>query len=126
MKGRLSSTIWLLVTANIVALIAVLAFAFAAGQKAGQLSILDAFSAPGHGPLAMLTAVGLVLVGSALLGGLLWSRVLKPVSQLADFSERLSNSDYKASADIDSDDDFGFIVQNLNKTAERVRQCLAA
>ncbi len=117
MKGRLSSTIWLLVVINVAALIAVLALAFSAGSKSGGLSIFDAFSAPGGGPEKMLGAIALMLVVSAVMGWMLFARVLKPVAELADFSERLGAADYKATVAIDSDDDFGFIAQNLAKTA---------
>jgi twitching motility protein PilJ len=56
---------------------------------------------------------------------MLFARVLKPVAELADFSERLSAADYKATVSIDSEDDFGFIAQNLTKTAERAAKALS-
>ena len=51
MKGRLSSTIWLLVVINIVALFAVLILAYGAGAASGGLAIWDAWAAPGSTPL---------------------------------------------------------------------------
>jgi hypothetical protein len=47
MKGRLNSTIVMLVVVNFVALIAVLGLAYSAGAKSGGLGLFDAFSAPG-------------------------------------------------------------------------------
>jgi methyl-accepting chemotaxis protein len=122
MKGRLSSTIWLLVTINVGALIGVMWLSFTAGSK---YSIFDAFSMPDRGPTKMLAAVFLVLVMSAVLIWMLWDRVLKPVGELADFSERLSNADYKATVEIASQDDFGFIAENLTKTADRASRAIS-
>jgi twitching motility protein PilJ len=119
MKGRLSSTIWLLAGVNFIALLIVLALAFSAGSKSGGLSVLDFGALPKASGLEFLGATFLAVLVSALLVMLLSGRVLKPVKELASCSERLAASDYKATADIDTEDDFGFIAQNLNRTAER-------
>lgn len=119
MKGRLSSTIWMLVGVNGIAMLAVLALAFTAGSKSKGLSILD-FGALGQGAgFEFLGALLLIVLVTAILTALLSGRVLKPVKQLADFSERMVASDYRASVDIESEDDFGLIASNLNRTAER-------
>ncbi|HYH00494.1 MAG TPA: methyl-accepting chemotaxis protein [Terriglobales bacterium] len=119
MKGRLNSTIWLLVAVNLVALLAVLALAFSAGSKSGGLSVLDFGALPQAAGLQFLGAAFVAVLVTAVLGMLLSGRVVKPVNELADFAERLAASDYKAAAKIESEDDFGFIAQNLNRTAER-------
>jgi twitching motility protein PilJ len=51
---------------------------------------------------------------------LLSSKVLTPVKQLTDFSERLAAADYKARLDANSQDDFGFVAANLNRSVERM------
>ena len=51
MKGRLSSTIWMIVTVNVVALLLVLWLAYEAGAHSGGLGLRDAgalVEAPGH------------------------------------------------------------------------------
>ena len=119
MKGRLGSTIWMLVSINVVALFAVLFLAFSAGKGSGGLPISSAFSAPGSTPMLLLIAGVVAVAVSIMLFVILGNRVVKPVKEIAEFSEKLANGDYKVKADIDSQDDFGFIAENFNVTAER-------
>jgi methyl-accepting chemotaxis protein len=118
MKGRLSSTIGMLVVLNFVVLFGVLALAYCAGHG-GKLEFASLNST------ALLLAVGAVVL--ALLGGVvvwmrLTSKLLQPVTSLAEFSEVAGQGDFKARVDISSDDDFGFIAQNLNIMTERAAQ----
>src|SRR5512133_2745563 len=86
MKGRLGSTIWLLVGFNCIALLGVLALAFAAGSKSGgRLPILDYTS--GAVGLEFVAAAFLILLVTVILGWTLNGRVLKPVKELTQFSE---------------------------------------
>ncbi len=119
MKGRLGSTIWMLVTINVVALFGVLFLAYSAGKDSGGLPISSAFSAPGATPMLLLIAGVVAVAISIVLFVTLGNRVVKPVKEIAEFSEKLANGDYKVKADIDSHDDFGFIAENFNVTAER-------
>jgi twitching motility protein PilJ len=126
MKGRLSSTIWLLVSINVVALVAVLVLSFGAGAHSGGLSILD-FASFSRGAGLQLVLAFFVVVGITLAAGMvLAGRVLKPARELVSFSERLSGGDYKVLADIDSSDDFGVIAANLNGAAERAGRAVAS
>ncbi len=125
MKGRLKSTIYMLLVVNLVALFAVLGLAYTAGAKSGGLGLLDAFSASGSStPLMMFLAV--VVAGLATLG--LWiglsNKVTAPVKDLAEFAEKFGNGDYQARMAIDSDDDFGFIAANLNRASEKVSKAV--
>lgn len=124
MKGRLGSTIWILLTANLVVLIAVLWLAFSVGSKANGLSFWDAFG-PSGSPLKLLFTCGLIAGISGVLLWMLYARVVKPVEELTSFSERLSAADYKATVNINSEDDFGLIAQNLTKTAERAGKAIS-
>ncbi len=124
MKGRLGSTIWLLVVINLLVLITVLALSFSAGSKANGLSFFDAFG-PSGSPMKLLAACGLLVLITAALGWILYARVLKPVEELTGFSERLGAADYKATVTIDSQDDFGLIAQNLTRTAERAGKAIS-
>jgi methyl-accepting chemotaxis protein len=124
MKGRLGSTIWLLVGFNFVALVAVLALAFSAGSRSGgRLPIVDYTSGPVG--LEFIAAAFLVLLVTVLLAWRLNARVLKPVAELSQFSERLAGSDYQAKVEFDEQDDFGYIAQNLNGTVARVAKSMS-
>ena len=68
----------------------------------------------------MLAAVGLAVAAALWLVFVLSKRVLKPVSELAKFSERLVAGDARARAEIDGDDEFGSIAENLNRSAAKV------
>jgi twitching motility protein PilJ len=126
MKGRLSSTIWLLVSINVAALLAVLLLAYGAGAHSGGLSIMD-FASLSRGAGMQLVAAFLLVVGITFVAGLvLAARVLKPARELVSFSERLSGGDYKVMADIESTDDFGVIAANLNGAAERAGRAVAS
>jgi methyl-accepting chemotaxis protein len=117
MKGRLNSTIWMVVGANAVALFAVLLLAYSAGQHAGGVGITDAPSVGTAGAkllVALCVCIGAVLFTIFRMD----NRVLAPVKRLAEFAERFAQGDYRARAAVDSADDFGFIAENLNRAAE--------
>ncbi len=120
MKGRVNSTIWMLVLVNVVAMAAMLGLGYGAGAWAKGLPILDAMSASSQAGMRLLGGL-LVLVLAAGAGVVvLGNKVVKPVKELTEFSERLAAGDYRASADIESSDDFGLIAQNMNRTAEKI------
>src|SRR5438270_3816420 len=113
MKGRLSSTIWTLAIANAIAFFGVIVLAYIAGWKA-QSPIMDVLSSSTPGAakfflFAVVVAVGMAFVVVTILA----NRVIAPVKQLSDFSEKLASGDYKAKADIDSQDDFAAIAENF-------------
>ncbi|MGD0955518.1 MAG: HAMP domain-containing methyl-accepting chemotaxis protein [Candidatus Acidiferrales bacterium] len=124
MKARLSTTIWLLVFWATLALFGVLGLAYHAGRESGGLSILDAPSLPGGASGALLAAVVLALVGALSLVFVLSKRVLKPLGDIAKFSERLVAGDSRARADIATDDEFALIAENLNRSAAKVAQAV--
>jgi twitching motility protein PilJ len=119
MKGRLGSTIWILVLANLVAMGAVLWLGYSAGAWA-RVPLIDAFGASTEAGYRLLGALLVVVVSVGALFLVLGNRVVKPLKELADFSEKLVNGDYRARADVDSADDFGLIAENLNRTSEKV------
>jgi len=123
MKGRLSSTIWMLVGINFVAMVLVLLLGYWAGGWAKGLPFLDGFSSSDAGK-DLLFAIALLVGASIVSAMLLASKVLAPVKELADFSERLAAGDYRAKADVDSNDDFGFVADNLNRTADKVSKAV--
>jgi len=126
MKARLSTTIWLLVFWAALALFGVLGLAYHAGRESGGLSIFDAPSLPGSASGALLGAVVLALAAALSLVFVLSKRVLKPLGDIAKFSERLVAGDSRARADIGTDDEFALIAENLNRSAAKVAQAVTA
>ena len=126
MKGRLSSTIWILVAATLVGMLAVFALGFGAGAYASAkaLSMLDAVGASSEAGIRMLGALAVMVVALFLLYWLLGSKVLRPVKELADYSEKLAAGDYRAKVQIESADDFGYIADNLNRTSDKVSKAV--
>lgn len=120
MNGRLRNTIWTLLLAGVVCLIAMLGFAYSAGSKSGGLSMLDFGSLPSQAavPLAIATVLclGLVIALFTILGG----RVLAPVEQLAEYSRKVAAGDSRASVDMKSDDEFALILGNFRRAAMKV------
>jgi methyl-accepting chemotaxis protein len=118
MKGRLSSTLWMVIGANAAALFTVLWLAYSAGSKAGGVGIFDAPSVSGAAGGKLVIAVALCVGALALTIFSFANRVLDPVKRLTEFAERFSQGDYRTRAAIDSADDFGFIAEHLNRAAE--------
>ena len=115
MKGRLSRALWLLVAFDVLAFFGVFVLAFYGGQRAHTAASVIDFSG-----LNILVFAGFIVCLAASL--ITWiaiaNRVVAPVKQLAAFSEKLSHGDFRAKAEMDATDDFGFIAQNLNRAAE--------
>ncbi|HVP43249.1 MAG TPA: methyl-accepting chemotaxis protein [Terriglobales bacterium] len=116
----MNSTIWMLVLVNVVAMAAMLGLGYGAGAWAKGLPILDAVSASSQAGMRLLGGLLVLFIAAGITFIVLGSKVSKPVKELTEFSERLAAGDYRASADIDSQDDFGFIAQNMNRTAEKI------
>jgi twitching motility protein PilJ len=124
MKGRLSSTLTILVIINAVALLTVMVLAYGAGAHSPSAGVFDFGSWSSHSGTNMIFAAIIVLAMVVATYWVLGARVTAPVKELAEFSERLSNGDYRAKADVESTDDFGFIAENLNRTADKVSRAV--
>ncbi len=124
MKGRVSSTIWVLVLINVIAMCVVLGLGYGAGASAHGLAITEAVSASSEASVRLLGGLLLLVAVAIVTFAVLGSKVSKPVKELADFSERLAAGDYRATATIESDDDFGLIAQNMNRTAEKISKAV--
>ncbi len=122
MKGRLGSTILMIVLVNAVALLFVLGLAYGAGAKSGDagLPLLDGITHSSATGFRIMFAALVALVALIVSYMLLDSRVLKPVRELTEFSERLGSGDYRARLQIETENDFGLIAENLNRTADKV------
>jgi methyl-accepting chemotaxis protein len=116
MKGRLNRALWLLILFDITALAAVLLLAFYGGQRAHTAAGLTDLS----GLNIYVWAAVMVCVGASVVNWIAISnKVLAPVKQLSDFSDRLAHGDFRAKAELDSADDFALIAENLNRAAEQ-------
>ena len=118
MKGRLSSTIWILILSNLAAMGAVLWLGYSAGTWA-RVPLIDAFGASTEAGYRLLGALLVVVVSVGALFLVLGNRVVKPVKELAELSEKVVNGDYRARADVDSADDFALIAENLGRSSEK-------
>src|SRR5450432_3358929 len=113
MKSRLSSSIWTLAILNAVMFFVVLGLAFSAGRAANGASIFDFGAMPSGASGSLVFALVLALGTSVVLAWRLGAAILAPVNELAAFSERLAAGDSKARADVGTNDEFGFIADNL-------------
>src|SRR5487761_482097 len=119
MKSRLSTTIWMLTLWDVAALGGVFGLAFHAGAAATGQSLANFSALPGSVTGSLLGAAALVMFTFLLHAILLPKRVLGPLSDLASFSERLASGDSRAKAEVVSSDEFGFIAENLNRSASK-------
>jgi twitching motility protein PilJ len=121
MKGRLNSTVISVVVVDFIALFTVFYIAYDAGRFSPGAGIL----ALGGGNQSQATEYRLLfgfvicLAASFFTWFRLTNRVLAPVHKLAEFSERLARGEFRAKADVESVDDFGYIAENLNRAAEQ-------
>jgi methyl-accepting chemotaxis protein len=115
MKGRLSSTIWRWTGINAAALFGVLLLAYGAGARSGGLGIQDFGALPKGAGFQLLGALFLIVAATVALVIQLSSKVLKPVDQLTQFSERTAARDYSARAEVSSGDEFELIAENVNR-----------
>jgi methyl-accepting chemotaxis protein len=119
MKTRLSSTIWMLVIWNSLALLGVLGLAYQAGSTSGGASIFQGGTS-GIAGMEFLLAAGLAIFTALVLLMTLPRRVLNPIDSLSTFSERFAAGDSRAKAEVPVQDEFSVIAENLNRTSARV------
>jgi methyl-accepting chemotaxis protein len=120
MKSRLSSTIWTLVLINALVLFGVLWLAYSAGRQSNGASMLDFGSLPSGASGSVVFALFLVLGAVVLFAWRLNSSFVGPVQELAQFSERLAAGDPRARVEVDSNNELGYIAENLNRAVARV------
>jgi len=121
MKGRMKTTIAVLVALNFVALFAVLVLAFQAGVQAfgGGHSIFDFGAMQNPALISLLIGVGVALGVGTIVSIVLVNKVSYPVEKLVEYSEHFGDGDFKTKLEIDSEDDFSYVADNLNRAGER-------
>ncbi len=120
MKGRLSNTVWMLTFWVFAALVTVLGLSYGAGARSNGAAPFDFTALPSTAAAELLVAIVLCLGTGVLCLRLLGSRVLDPVREIAEFSERVAAGDTKARVEVDADNEFGAIAENLNRGALRM------
>lgn len=120
MKGRLSSTIWMIVTVNVVAVLLVLWLAYEAGAHSGGLGLRDAGALGGSSGPQLLFAVAIGAAAAIFSISVLGSKVVKPVQEITEFSEKIAGGDNNVRIDISTQNDFGVIAENWNRLAEKL------
>ncbi len=120
MKSRLSSTIWTLAILNGIAFFVVLGLAFSAGKSANGASIFDVGAMPSTASGGLFFSLALAVGMSIVLAWRLGAAILAPVNELSTFAERLAAGDAKVRADVGTNDEFGYIAENLNRAVAKV------
>lgn len=118
MKGRISATIWMVVGINAAVLIAVLGLAYAAGSRSGGLSLLDFGALPQTAGFEFLGAAFLLVAVTLWMIFFLGGRIVKPVTQVTELTERLAAGETETHLSLESGDEFALIVENCNRMAE--------
>jgi methyl-accepting chemotaxis protein len=124
MKGRLNSILWRAVALNVVGLLAIFVLAYSAGAHSGGLSILDFGALPSSAGLRLWVSA-LIVIFAALVPVWIVTRVLHPLKQLTEFSERLTTPDGEPLLPMITDDDFTLIADHLRSAWEQIAAAAA-
>ncbi len=124
MKGRLNSTIGVLVLLMLAGTIAALLLGFSAGERSGGVSVLDMAGLPAVAGMRLLAGLGVALAVVMAVWFTVSNKIAAPVRELAVFSEKIAGGDYKQRFENVRDDDFGVIAKNLNVAAENAARAV--
>ncbi len=121
MKGRIKSTITILVAVNFVALFLVLYLGLQAGVQAfGTGHSVFEFTAMESAALrTLLLGLAIALLVGIYVTFRLVNQVSYPVQKLVEYSERFGGGDFKARLEVESDNDFSYVADNLNRAGEK-------
>ena len=125
MKSRLSSTVWMLALWIGAATLGVLGLAYHAGKVSGGAGLSDAASLPPDASAPLLGAAVLAIAAALSVIWALSRRVLKPIDELAKFSERVVAGDVRARAEIAGNDEFAAIAENFNRSVAKVAHAVS-
>jgi len=125
MKSRLSSTVWMLALWIGAATLGVLGLAYHAGKVSGGAGLSDAASLPPDASAPLLDAAVLAIAAALSVIWALSRRVLKPIDELAKFSERVVAGDVRARAEIAGNDEFAAIAENFNRSVAKVAHAVS-
>jgi twitching motility protein PilJ len=106
--------------AGTVGIFAVLFLAYHAGLKADGHSILDVGALPAEAVLSLAIAVLFCAGVSFALVKILGNRIVRPIEQVAEYSQKFAAGDPRANVQLDAEDEFALIVENFRRAASKV------
>ena len=124
MKGRLNTTVFGVVLLNAVALVLTLFFMYQAGASSKGLGMFELGNLDSGPATKVLLGLFLCATAPVLSWFLLGNHVLQPVKKLTDFADRLGRGEFRTRVDVDSNNDFGFIAENLNRAADQFSRAM--
>lgn len=124
MKGRLNSTIGVLVLLMLAGTLAALLLGFTAGARSGGVALMDLGALPAVAGMRLLAGLGVALAVVMAVWFTVSNKIAAPVRALAEFSEKIAGGDYKQRFEVTRDDDFGVIAKNLNAAAENASRAV--
>ncbi len=120
MRGGLRKTVWSLVLTVLAGLSGTIGLAYHAGLKAGGISIVNFGALPQEAMVPLAAAVFLCLGLGLAVHSVLNGRVLQPLDQLADYSEKAATGSASSTANVDVSDDFAAVLENFRRAANKV------
>ena len=120
MKVRLSRTLTIMMLTTTAGLFAVLVLAYRAGSISGGRSILDFGLFPHEAAIMFVAAAAFAAVLSLALILVIRKRVVRPVQQVAQFSQKLASGEKNAVIKLTVEDEFNLIVQNFIRASAKV------
>jgi twitching motility protein PilJ len=124
MKGRLNSTIIVLVAINCVLTAAVLGLAYSAGARSGGKSMFAIGALSSDALIPLLGAIAALVIGSLLVLFRLSNKVAEPVKGLVGFADQVGAGDFGARLPEGEEDDFGYIASRLNQAAAKAAKAV--
>ncbi len=123
-SGRMKTVLWRWASFSALAIAAIFTLAYGAGARSGGLSLLDFGALPSAAGLRLLAAALLALI---VVGALMWTtlRILHPLERLTHYAGRLGEGDMDLAPPMESEDDFGFIAEQLARSAEQLATAAA-
>jgi methyl-accepting chemotaxis protein len=119
MEGRLRQTIRMLMMAGVGGVFAVLFLAYHAGLKADGHSIFDLGALPAEAVVPLAIAVFFSAGVSIALIKVLGNRIVRPIEQVAAYSQKFVAGDPRATVQLDAEDEFSLIVDNFRRAAQK-------
>jgi len=120
----MKTVLWRWASFSALAIAAIFTLAYGAGARSGGLSLLDFGALPSAAGLRLLAAALLALI---VVGALMWTtlRILHPLERLTHYAGRLGEGDMDLAPPMESEDDFGFIAEQLARSAEQLATAAA-
>ena len=110
---------------GVTGIFAVLFLGYHAGLKADGHSILDLGALPPDSMLPLAIAAVFAVGVSLALINILGNRIVRPVTEVAEYSQKVAAGDARASVQLNTEDEFALIVENFRRAAQKVTTTVA-